>query len=469
MLRFVLFLLCVSLVNCSADASLEVATGTEDASDSATIAVGDMVGKNEELIGNEEVYCETRYINFGEDLTSQKEMALPSYYTRYDCHMSQLTCKFHEDNVVSTNESDLSFDSCQRRCSESPECKFFFSRWYNTCTLFKSCDETNLRIVRDTGCTMRKIQVCAGSEVDVGADLTMLDDSNLIAMAKLAEKAERYDDMVAAMKTLAERAGAPFTEDQRNLLSNAYKNVVGDRRSAWRVVSSIEAKEASEGTDTTLTREYKSEIQKEILDLTHEVLNLIDRYLLRSTQDDEASIFYYKMKGDYLRYSVEVYAPSDNRANLANAAENAYKEAMDAAAILPSTHPLRLGLQLNYSVFKYEIRDDVEGACRLASQAFDDAVSELDSIEEESYKESTLLMQLIRDNLTLWTSSSEEQDEPQTENEVAETLVTTRRFFSNMSQLNNVMVLLIPIILASGYYMGKKNVRDAPYIELLDI
>jgi len=47
-------------------------------------------------------------------------------------------------------------------------------------------------------------------------------------------------------------------------------------------------------------------------------------------------------------------------------------------------------------------------ACHLAKQAFDDAIAELDTLSEESYKDSTLIMQLLRDNLTLWTSDQDE-------------------------------------------------------------
>ncbi|MFS7992869.1 putative 14-3-3 protein [Helianthus anomalus] len=71
---------------------------------------------------------------------------------------------------------------------------------------------------------------------------------------------------------------------------------------------------------------------------------------------------------------------------------------------LPSTHPIRLGLALNFSVFYYEIMNSPERACHLAKQAFDEAIADLDSLSEESYKDSTLIMQLLRDNLTLWTS-----------------------------------------------------------------
>ena len=64
-------------------------------------------------------------------------------------------------------------------------------------------------------------------------------------------------------------------------------------------------------------------------------------------------------------------------------------------------------MALNFSVFYYEILNEREKAVTLAKSAFDDAVSELDSLNEESYKDSTLIMQLLRDNLTLWTSDAQ--------------------------------------------------------------
>ena len=70
------------------------------------------------------------------------------------------------------------------------------------------------------------------------------------------------------------------------------------------------------------------------------------------------------------------------------------------------------GLALNFSVFYYEILNSPDRACRLAKTAFDDAIAELDTLSEESYKDSTLIMQLLRDNLTLWTSDMQGGEEP---------------------------------------------------------
>merc|ERR1712070_366348 len=86
----------------------------------------------------------------------------------------------------------------------------------------------------------------------------------------------------------------------------------------------------------------------------------------------------------------------------------AYKKASEIAqSELATTHPIRLGLALNFSVFYYEVLSSPDQACTLAKTAFDEAIQELDTLSEESYKDSTLIMQLLRDNLTLWTSESE--------------------------------------------------------------
>merc|ERR1739848_209068 len=115
-------------------------------------------------------------------------------------------------------------------------------------------------------------------------------------------------------------------------------------------------------------------------------------------------VFYKKMEGDYNRYLAE-FKTGQERKEAAEATLHAYRSAQDISLEeLAPTHPIRLGLALNFSVFYYEILNSPERACRLAKQAFDHAVTELDGLPEENYKDSTLIMQLLRDNLTLWTS-----------------------------------------------------------------
>lgn len=237
----------------------------------------------------------------------------------------------------------------------------------------------------------------------------------LVEQAKLAEQAERYDDMVKYMKELTTQGSQRLSDEQRNLLSVAFKNVVGARRSAWRIIHSLEEKKTNEGGNTELISNYREEIENELKERCKEVLDLIDKYLLPSatTEDKdkgvEGKVFYEKMKGDYYRYLVEVTTGED-RKDLGTKSQEAYETATETAKSLATTHPIKLGLALNFSVFHYEIMNDGKRACDLAKKAFDDAIAELDSLKEDSYKDSTLIMQLLRDNLTLWTSENENDD-----------------------------------------------------------
>jgi len=233
----------------------------------------------------------------------------------------------------------------------------------------------------------------------------MTEREECVYMAKLAEQAERYDEMVEAMKKVA-NMDVELTVEERNLLSVAYKNVIGARRASWRIISSIEQKEESKGNETHVKRirDYRSKVDQELSAICKDILGLLENHLIPSSSNGESKVFYYKMKGDYHRYMAE-FSAGDGRKEAAELSLAAYKSATDIAVTeLPPTHPIRLGLALNFSVFNYEILNAPDRACQLAKQAFDDAIAELDTLSEDSYKDSTLIMQLLRDNLTLWTS-----------------------------------------------------------------
>jgi len=230
-----------------------------------------------------------------------------------------------------------------------------------------------------------------------------------VYLAKLAEQAERYEEMVENMKSVASE-DQELSVEERNLLSVAYKNVIGARRASWRIVTSIEQKEESKGNSTqvTLIKEYRQKIEAELAKICEDILEVLDKHLIPSAKSGESKVFYHKMKGDYHRYLAE-FAIGDKRKESADKSLEAYKNATEVAQTdLAPTHPIRLGLALNFSVFYYEILNSPDQACHLAKQAFDDAIAELDTLSEESYKDSTLIMQLLRDNLTLWTSSEAE-------------------------------------------------------------
>ncbi|XP_020396692.1 uncharacterized protein [Zea mays] len=160
---------------------------------------------------------------------------------------------------------------------------------------------------------------------------------------------------------------------------------------------------------------YRARVEAELSGICTGILRLLDGRLVPAAAAVDARVFYLKMKEDYHRYLAEfktgaerkdAYSPrllqSPHTLSLRKTSRRAGNKE------LPPKNPIKLGLALNFSVFYYEILSSPDRACSLAKQAFDEAISELDSLGEESYKDSTLIMQLLRDNLTLWTSDMQE-------------------------------------------------------------
>jgi len=237
------------------------------------------------------------------------------------------------------------------------------------------------------------------------------DREHNIYMARLAEQAERYDEMAESMKNVAQ-LNEELSVEERNLLSVAYKNVVGSRRASLRIISSIEAKEESRGKAEHLAkaRQYRNKVEKELTDICADILNVLLEHLIPTSTTPESKVFYYKMKGDYHRYLAESTS-GEARLEAAEKALEAYKKASDISQDLLPTNPIRLGLALNFSVFYYEIMNSPDNAIQLAKKAFDEAIEQLESLTDDTYKDSTLIMQLLRDNITLWTSNAEEDDQ----------------------------------------------------------
>jgi len=239
----------------------------------------------------------------------------------------------------------------------------------------------------------------------------MADERNKnVYFAKLAEQAERYDEMAEHMEKVGSSED-DLSVEERNLLSVAYKNAVGSRRAAWRIITSIAEKEKTKGNEenASFAKTYCGKVEDELQKICSTILDLLDKKLIPKTPSGESKVFYEKMKADYYRYIAEFTTGGDKK-KASEDAQAAYAEATKVAEKdLVVTHPIRLGLALNYSVFMYEVLQQPEEACKMARTAFEDAIAELDNVAEDSYKDSTLIMQLLRDNLTLWTS--DQQDE----------------------------------------------------------
>jgi len=116
-----------------------------------------------------------------------------------------------------------------------------------------------------------------------------------VYFAKLAEQAERYDEMADYMEKVG-NVGDDLSVEERNLLSVAYKNAVGSRRAAWRIITSVEQKEKSKGNEENAkwAKEYCSKVEAELQKICDTILVLLDGKLIGKATTGESKVFYQK-------------------------------------------------------------------------------------------------------------------------------------------------------------------------------
>lgn len=231
-----------------------------------------------------------------------------------------------------------------------------------------------------------------------------------IYLAMLAEQCNRFDEMVKFLEEMLANRDKDLTTDERNLLSIAYKNSISSPRLAQRTIKAYETKEQKKEKSKFLPYilEYKQKVEGELTKMCQNVINVIETQLLKKAEEDEAKVFYIKMKGDYNRYIAE-YAVDDLKAKVAENALNAYNEASTIAKNLPVLNPIALGLALNFSVFYYEVKNDHDTAIKIASEAIDKVDKELPNIDEdaEENRDTVSIVNLLKENLEMWKSETE--------------------------------------------------------------
>lgn len=226
-----------------------------------------------------------------------------------------------------------------------------------------------------------------------------------VILAHVAERAEQYDDMKKYMRERVE-TGKPLGTEERDLFSAAFKGALTSRRQAAGVCSNMEYQERKAGRSDTaqLAMSFRSRVQAELLEICIEALDLLRTALMPKVETGEAKIFYLKLQGDYNRYIAEVQA-GEERDKAVEEARKAYMEAVaEADKHLLTTHPVRLGLALNYAVFQHEELRDTPAAINCAQMALTGAIQALEGMPEEAYQDAADNMQLLSENLKLWNS-----------------------------------------------------------------
>jgi len=231
-----------------------------------------------------------------------------------------------------------------------------------------------------------------------------------VYLAMLAEQCTRFEDMMEFLEEMVKTKPQDLTSDERNLLSIAYKNTISLRRQAIRTLLAYEMKEKKKESSQYLCFivEYKKKVETELISLCQRIIGNIEKNLLTKATDNEAKVFYHKMTADYYRYMAE-NVEGDQKKTFGENSLKSYNYASNDAKQLAIGNPIRLGLALNFSVFYFEVMNDQKIACEIAKETLDLAKKELGNVDEEDdeHKDAFSIINLLQENLNMWTSEDE--------------------------------------------------------------
>lgn len=227
-----------------------------------------------------------------------------------------------------------------------------------------------------------------------------------IYLAKIYESTENFDEMVNHINEFVKQ-DPNLNLEERNILASGYKNIIARKRVSWRELGNLEKKEENI-KNLEYIKELRMSVELDLRKLLNSILEVIEKFLLNSNEEPETKVFYFKLKGDNLRYLAEITL-EDEYEKYHKLSEMAYEEGyLIAQKRLPIKNSIRLGLALNYSVLFYEVKLIKEKALKIAQDAYDESMKIIDDLDKTKAKDTILIIQLLKENLILWGNDNEE-------------------------------------------------------------
>ena len=220
-------------------------------------------------------------------------------------------------------------------------------------------------------------------------------------LSGLPEEALKYIEEVIILKN------GDINEEEKNLLFNSLKTLINFRRESWRTINALESKEIKNNSHLLpRVTELKLSLAEEIKKLVDKGIELIDKKLLKENISDELKVMYHKIKGDYIRYIIELTSKDkEEEINiLKDQADENYKIGLNLSESLNNLSTTKISLILNYSVFLYEVIKDYKNAYVLANNTYQTTMK---SLNEDNYDLSLLkdlnkMLNILKENINKW-------------------------------------------------------------------
>jgi len=237
----------------------------------------------------------------------------------------------------------------------------------------------------------------------------MVDFEKLLYQAKLSNVSNRHSTTFKLMEQIIVNKNEDLTAEERNLFAISYKHIISASRASLTKINEIflEEKEKNDTSSVGLIEKLKSSLENELKDGCLKMIELLDKHLIKNASSPDSKVFFYKLKGDYYRYLC--YFFSSNEKYLDNAMMS-YKQSTQYADVLSCINPIKIDLILSFSVFYYDILKKPEEAISIASDTLNEAIAQLETIEDGDLKETTTSLQMLKDNIDLWSKETKKEE-----------------------------------------------------------
>ena len=245
---------------------------------------------------------------------------------------------------------------------------------------------------------------------------------NYLYLARVSHLSGMPEEAIKYAEELIKLKNGNITEEERNILFSSLKTLINTRRDSWRTVNALESKEIK-NQSSLLERvsELKLTLSNEIEQYINKGIELIDNNLFKEANNDELKVIYSKIKGDYMRYIIEIL-PKDNEEEknaLKEKAEENYKIGLNLCDTLNNLNTTKVGLLLNYTVFLYEIMKDYKTAYAIANDTYQKTMKSVkdENLDLNVFKDLNKLVNLLKDNISKWSETVKQENNANAENE----------------------------------------------------
>ena len=242
-----------------------------------------------------------------------------------------------------------------------------------------------------------------------------MEPDDLCYLAQYENSIGRNEQAISFLEEFAAKK-PNFNQKERQLLVLIFKNAVDPIRETIRSLL-VHEKNILDAQNANCAQMIKHNINislKQLRDLCQKGLNLVEKVLIPACTESEGIAFYEKLNGDLYRYQTE-FSEGEEQEAIKKGAKEAYEKALTAAQELSPAHPTRLGIILNYAVFKYEHVNEKEDAKVMVTTAITESATEMDKLSESLKAESLSVIDVMQKNLHAWSNQTysdvDEEDE----------------------------------------------------------